>query len=124
MRQRRDHSGAIARVGLGAARAAMIHAAEQVVGVLDDLVAAFALDVRDEAHAATVVFELGPIQPLSRREAGAVLFTHACRPHAARACTTHGRAPARLGAPASMQFRVSRSCSHGSIQRSAVGSAG
>ena len=102
--QRRDHAGAVAGVRLGAARAAMIHAAQEVIGVLDDLVAALAFDVRDEAHAAAVVLELGPIQPLRRREAGAVWFTHACRPHAARAPTTQRSARARLGVPARCSF--------------------
>jgi hypothetical protein len=103
VRQRREHAGAVARVGLGTARAAMIHAAQEVIGVLDDLVAALAFDVRNEADAAAVVLELGAIQPLCRREAGALWFTHACRPHAARAFTTH--APrARLGAPRGCSF--------------------
>ena len=72
VRQRRDHSGAVAGVRLRAARAAVIHAAQQMIGVLDDLVAAFALDVGHEADAAAVVLELGSIQPLRRREAGVV----------------------------------------------------
>ena len=67
MRQRRDHAGAVTRVGLGAASAAVIHAAQEVVGVLYDLVAALAFDVCDETHATAVVFELGAIQPLRRR---------------------------------------------------------
>ena len=122
-RQRRDHARAVARVGLGAARAAVVHPAQQVVRVLDDLVAALTFDVRDEAHAAAVVLELRPIQPLSRREAGAVCFSHACRSSCRKSVhdATIGARP--FGRAGSLHFRVSRSCSHGSIQRSAVGSA-
>ena len=121
--QRRDHARAVAGVGLGAARAAVVHPAQQMVRVLDDLVAALTFDVRDEAHAAAVVLELGPIQPLSRREAGAVCFSHACRSSCRKSVhdATIGARP--FGRAGSLRFRVSRSCSHGSIQRSAVGSA-
>ena len=104
VRKSRNHARAVAGVRLGAAGAAVIHAAQKVVGVLDDPVAAFALDVRDEADTATVVLELGAIQPLGRREAGAMWFTHACRPHAARAPTTQRSVRARLGAPLRCRF--------------------
>jgi hypothetical protein len=39
----------------------MIHTAEQVIRVAQDLVAALAFDVRDKANAAAVMLELGAI---------------------------------------------------------------
>jgi hypothetical protein len=39
----------------------MDHAAEQVISIAHDLVAAFALDVGHEADAAAVVFEIGMV---------------------------------------------------------------
>ena len=67
MRQRRENPRAVAGVLLRAARAAMIHAAQEVIRVEQDLVAPLALDVRDEADAAAVVLELRPIEAVSRR---------------------------------------------------------
>ncbi len=107
-------------VGLGTTRAAVVHAAQQVIRILDDLVAAFAFDVRDEADAAAVVLELRadttpcaggrPVRVASRMLAVLMLQERARRIGAR----------ARLGAPRRCEFRVCRSCSHGSRQRSAV----
>ena len=81
-RQRRQDPGAVAGVRLGAARAAVIHPAEQVIRVGEDLVAPLALDVRDEADAAAVVLELGPVEASGRRQAVARVVTHIRRPYA------------------------------------------
>ena len=63
VRQRGQDPGAVAGVDLGAARSAMIDVAEHGRGVDQDLVAALALDVRDEADAAGVVLEGGVVEP-------------------------------------------------------------
>src|SRR5687767_11714621 len=97
----------------------MVHAAEQVIRVLDDLVATFAFDMGNETHAAAVVLELGPIQPLCRREAGGVLVTHARRP-SCRKSNAGTRTPRPFRRAGSRQVRVRRSYSHGSTQRSAA----
>jgi hypothetical protein len=56
----------------------MVHAAEEVIRVLDDLVATLAFDVRNEADAAAVVLELGAIQPCAA--GGRCSLVHACLP--------------------------------------------
>ena len=62
VRQRGEDAGAVAGVHFRAARAAMIDVAEHGRGVDQDLVAALALDVRDEADAAGVVLEGGVVE--------------------------------------------------------------
>jgi hypothetical protein len=47
----------------------MIHAAQQMIGIEHDLMTALTLDVRDEADAAAIVLEFGPIEALRRRQA-------------------------------------------------------
>jgi len=75
-RQRGENPRAVAGVLLRAARTTMVHAAQQVIRVEQDLVAPLALYVRDEADAATVVLELGPIEAVSRRQAVSRFVTH------------------------------------------------
>ena len=60
-----------------AAGTAVIHAAQQVVGIANDFVTPFAFDVRDEPDSAAVVLELGPIQPARRGRARACVGLHA-----------------------------------------------
>jgi hypothetical protein len=60
-RQRRQNARPVARVGLGAACAAVIHAAQEMVRVAHDLMAALTLDVRDKTDAAAVVLGVGTI---------------------------------------------------------------
>src|SRR5690606_19243520 len=67
VRQRREDAGAVAGVRLRAARAAMIHAAEQVIRIADDLMAADAFDVRDEADAAAVVLHVRAVESVGAR---------------------------------------------------------
>src|SRR5690606_1820557 len=67
VRQRREDAGAVAGVRLGAARAAMIHSAKEMVRIADDWMTANALDVRDETDAAAVVLHLRAIQPVGSR---------------------------------------------------------
>jgi hypothetical protein len=54
----------------------MIHAAEEVIRVEQNLVAPLAFDVRDEADTAAVVLELRPIEAVSRRQAVSSFVTH------------------------------------------------
>ncbi len=68
MRQGGQHAGAVAGVRLAPAGAAVIHAAQQLRRVHHNLVTAHALDVRDEPHAARVLFELRVVQALRWRQ--------------------------------------------------------
>ncbi len=69
VRQRGEDAGAVARVRLAAAGAAVVHVAEHFLGIDENLVAALALDVRNEAHAARIVLERRVVQALLRRRA-------------------------------------------------------
>ncbi len=100
VRQCRQDAGAVAGVRLRAARAAMVHAAQQVIRIAHDLMAALALDVRDEPDAAAVVLELGPIKPLGFRQAVANRVTHdrnllvrGCRPPGPEATGRRAKVP-------------------------------
>ena len=68
VRQRGEDAGAVARVRLAAAGAAVVHVAQHFLGVDQNLVAALALDVRNKAHAARIVLERRVVQPLLRRQ--------------------------------------------------------
>src|SRR5690606_6697984 len=67
VRQRGEDAGAVAGVRLGAARTAMIHSAQQVIRVANDLMTADAFDVRDEADAAAVVLHFGAVETVRAR---------------------------------------------------------
>ena len=60
---------AIARVGFGALRAAMVQVAQRPEGGLDDGAAGPSLDVDHEGHAAGIVLEARVVQPRLVREA-------------------------------------------------------
>ena len=62
MRESSEHSRAVARIGFAATSASMVHAQQHAVRILHDLVAAFALDVGDEADAAGLVFVGGIVK--------------------------------------------------------------
>ena len=68
MRQGGEDAGAVARVRLAAAGAAVVHVAEHFLGIDQNLVAALALDVRNKPHAARIVLERRVVQPLLRRQ--------------------------------------------------------
>ena len=57
-------AGAVAHQRIGAHRAAMIEVAQDRQALLDDRVIPAALDVRDETHAAGIVFVTGVVQTL------------------------------------------------------------
>ena len=76
VRQRREDACAVAGVGLGAAGAAVIHPAQQMIGIADDPVTAFALDVSHEADAAAIVLVFGPVKAAGLRGAGAAPAAH------------------------------------------------
>ena len=59
-----QHAGAVAGIGLGPARAPVVEATEHLDGVLDDAVAAPALDVGHEADPAGIVLVPRIVQPL------------------------------------------------------------
>ena len=65
--QRGQDARAVARVGLAAASAAVVHAAEHFLGVNQYLMAPLALDVGDESDAARIVLVARIIEPLLRR---------------------------------------------------------
>ncbi len=69
VRQGGEDAGAVARVRLAAAGAAVVHVAEHFLGVDQNLMAPLALDVRNKAHAARIVLERRVVQPLLRRRA-------------------------------------------------------
>jgi hypothetical protein len=50
----------------------MDHATEQMIGIADDLVAALALDMGNEADAAAVMLEIGMIEPPGHGPEGTV----------------------------------------------------
>jgi hypothetical protein len=56
VRQGGQDAGTVAGILFGTARTPVIHATKQVVGILDNLVTALALDVGNKANAAAVVF--------------------------------------------------------------------
>ena len=58
---------AVSGVGLRAAGAAVVHAAQQMIRVANDLMAALTLDVCDEADATAVVLKFGPVEPCRLR---------------------------------------------------------
>jgi hypothetical protein len=59
-----EHSGAVARVSFAAACAAMIHVLQGLGRVAHDAVAAHALDMRDEPHAAAIFFVSRVVKPM------------------------------------------------------------
>ena len=77
MGQGRQDAGAVARVGLAAARAAVIHAATDQIRIRDDLVAALTLDVRNETDATGVFLVVRAIEATARIEIFWQLNTHA-----------------------------------------------
>ena len=73
VRDLQQHAGAVAGVGLGAAGAPVVEAAEHLDGVLDDAVAAPALDVGYEADPAGVVLVPRIVQALLGGKGGGIL---------------------------------------------------
>ena len=67
VRHLHQHAGAVAGVGLAAAGAAMVEIAQDLDGLLQDLVGLAALHVDDEADAAGVVLELRIVETLFAR---------------------------------------------------------
>jgi hypothetical protein len=58
----------------------VIHAAQQVVGVANDLVTSFAFDIGNEPNAAAVLFVGRIVQALRSRQAPSELGAHALIP--------------------------------------------
>ena len=83
VRQRGEDAGAIAGIGLVADAAAMVHAAVDVLRVVDDGAARAALDVAHEADAAALVLEAGVVEPLRRGQPRAPVKCPCCRVHRA-----------------------------------------
>ena len=69
-----EHPGAVAGVRLRTAGAAVVHVAEDAVGVLDDLVGRHALDLGNEADAARVLLVRGVVETVFFGES--VLHVH------------------------------------------------
>jgi hypothetical protein len=76
VRQGGQDSCTVARVRLRAAGATVIHAAQQMIRVEQNLVAAKTLDVRDEPDTAAVVLEFRPVETVRRRQAITRMATH------------------------------------------------
>ena len=81
VRQRGEDAGAVAGIGLVADAAAMVHAAVDVLRVVDDAAARAALDVAHEADAAALVLEAGVVEPLRRGQPRAPVKCPCCRVH-------------------------------------------
>ena len=78
IRKRGQHAGPIAGIGLRAARAAVVHVAENTVCVLDDLMGRHALDLGNEANATRVLLVRGVVETVFFGES--VLHLHVgCR---------------------------------------------
>ena len=69
MRQRGQNARTVARVRFAAASAAVVHVAQNFLGIDENLMAAFALDVSDETHAARIMLVGRVVQSLLRRRA-------------------------------------------------------
>jgi hypothetical protein len=64
VRQRREHTGTVARIGFAATSATVIHFAQHFIRIMNDLMTAFTFDVGDESDAATVFFICRIVQTL------------------------------------------------------------
>ena len=67
--ERRQDSGAVSGGLFGAAGAAVVHPAQQVFGVGDDVMAALSLDVGHKTDATALVLPVGRVQAMCRRRA-------------------------------------------------------
>ena len=67
MRDLDQDAGAVARLRIAAASAAMRQVDQDLDAFADDFVGLFAVQIDDEAHAAGVVLVLGVVQPLLER---------------------------------------------------------
>ena len=76
MRQRREYSGPVAGISLGAPGAPMIHAAGDQIGIRDNLMTALAFDVRNKANAARILFVLRAVQATIRQKVVRQFDTH------------------------------------------------
>ena len=81
VRHLNQHPGAVAHVGLGAGRTAMVEVVEALQATLHHLVTLAAVHVDDEAHTARVVLVRGVVEPLGRGStvAGETLVRHGHR---------------------------------------------
>ena len=68
MRHLHQNARAIARIGLATARAAMVQVAQNLEGLLDDLVGLFSFDVHHETDATGVMFKPRIVQALLGRQ--------------------------------------------------------
>ena len=68
MRHLHQDARSVARIGLATARAAMVQVAENLEGVLDDLMGLFSFDVHHEADATGFMFKPGIVQALLGRQ--------------------------------------------------------
>ena len=68
MRQSCQDTGAVAGVGFTSTRSAMIHVAQDFIGIQDDLVTGLAFDMRYEANTTRIFFETRIVQALGRRK--------------------------------------------------------
>ncbi len=74
VRQRREDAGAIAGIRFGSTGASVVHAAQEMFGVTDDLVAGLALHMGDESNTTTVPLPVGGVQPVCRRKCAPRLY--------------------------------------------------
>ena len=68
MRHLHQDSRSVAGIGLATARAAMVQVAENLEGLLDDLMGLFSFDVHHEADATGFMLEPGIVQALFGRQ--------------------------------------------------------
>jgi hypothetical protein len=80
VRQGRKDARAVAGILLTAAGAAMVHVDEHLARVLDDLMRPLALDVRDEPHAAAILFIGGVVEAVLLGRADRLIAVHSRHP--------------------------------------------
>ena len=67
MRNSHEHSSAISRIVVGRASSPMLHPLAQLASIFEHLLASAAVDVDDETHAASVLFQGGVVEALLGR---------------------------------------------------------
>jgi hypothetical protein len=81
-----QNTGSIARILLATTCSAMLHGAEDLIRVEDNLVAPFPLDVRDKTDTTAIFFVRGVVEALGSRESEKLYVTHSAIPTRKEKC--------------------------------------
>ncbi len=107
VRESRQESSAVAGIGLAPARAPVGHAQQDLVGVIDDLMAPFALDVGHEPDAATVLLVARVVKPLFLRKRAETHLTVCLQiPPLAAQSPSSVKPPARAWPPSNVVYEL------------------